>query len=188
MTTESALPGTYYAVFGVIEPTLMALGFLTFPLDPNNSFADQGLRASPALRHPIHPAAYVALSQLGHMYLAALVEAIVAFFIYSRLTPISRGMEKERVIRALMLQEGTCKALLVPFAIGDIGAVIAVVVHALGWEATKDLREWNVSVWSVVALTMSLALSRWAWFVGLGRWCSSSSVGTIGSRGRTAVK
>jgi hypothetical protein len=77
------------------------------------------------------------------MYLAALVEASVAFFIYSRLTPIRGGVEKERTIRALMLQEGTCKALLVPFAIGDVGAVIAVAVHALGWEATEDVREWN---------------------------------------------
>jgi len=176
MNTESALPSTYYTVFGVIEPTLMALGFLTFMYDPKNSFADQALPASPSLRHPIHPAAYVALFQLGHMYLlAALVEASVAFFIYSRLTPIRGAMEKERMRRLLILQEGTCKALLIPFAVGDIGAV-AVNFYALGWGTIQNVRDWNVGVWSMVGLSTSLALSRWAWFVGLGRWCSSSSI------------
>ena len=86
-------------------------------------------------------------------------------------------MEKERRIRTLVLQEGACKALLVPFAIGDIGAVIAAAVHVLNWEATKGVREWNTGAWSMVGLSMSLALFRWAWFVGLGRWCSSNSVG-----------
>jgi hypothetical protein len=176
MNTKSAFPGAYYAVFGVIEPALIALGLLPFT---NNSFADQALPASPFLRHPIHPAAYVALFQLGHVYLAALVQAIVAFFIYSRLTPVRGGVENERMIRALVLQEGACKALLVPFAIGDVGAVIAVAFHALGWEATKNVGEWNTGVWSMVGLSVSLALalSRWAWFVGLGRWCSSSALG-----------
>lgn len=176
MNTKSAFPGPYYAVFGVIEPTLMALGFLPFTLNPDNafnSFVDRALPASPSLRHPIHPAAYVALFQLGHVYIAALIEAIVAFFIYSRLTPIRGGVEKECMIRALMLQEGACKALLVPFMIGDVGAVIAFAVHALSWEATKDVREWNAGVWSTIGLSILLALSRWAWFVGYGRWCSS---------------
>jgi len=175
MNTKSAFPGTYYAIFGVIEPTLLALGFLPFTLDLNTSFANQAPPASPFLRHPIHPTTYVALFQLGHVYLAALIEAIVAFFIYSRLTPVRGGMEKDRMIRALVLQEGACKALLVPFAIGDVGAVIAVTLHALGWGATEDVREWNIGAWSMVGLSMSLALSRWAWFVGLGRWCSSTS-------------
>lgn len=174
MNTDSAFPGTYYAVFGVIEPTLIALGFLPFTLDPYNSFVDQAIPASPSLRYSIHPAAHVASFQLGHVFLVALVEAIVAFFIYSRLTPIRGGVEKECIMRALMLQEGACKALLVPFAIGDVGAVIAVAVHALSWEATNHVREWNVGAWSTVGLSISLALSRWAWFLGLGRWCSSS--------------
>jgi len=177
MNTRSALPGTYYAVFGIIEPTLMALGFLTFMLDPKKSFADQRIPVSPPLRHATHPAAYTALFQLGHIYLlAALVEASIAFFIYSRLTPIRGVMQSERTRRVLILQEGTCKALLIPFAIGDI-ATIAVILYALGWETVQNVRGWNVGVWSVVGLSMLLALSRWAWFVGLGRWCSSSSVG-----------
>src|SRR5258706_7696328 len=173
MNTNNAFPGTYYAVFGIIEPTLMALGFLPFTLDPYNSFVDQALPVSPSLRYPIHPAAHVPLFQLGHVYLAALVEAIVAFFIYSRLTAIKGGGEKECIIRAFQLQEGACKALLVPFAIGDVGAVIAVAVHALSWEATNHVREWNAGVWSTIGLSISLALSRWAWFVGLGRWSST---------------
>ena len=181
MNTNSAFPGTYYAVFGVIEPTLIALGFTSFSLDPNsnnnNSFSNHAIPTSPFLWYPIHPPAYVAPFQLGQLYLTALVEAIIAFFIYSRLTPIRGGVEKERRIRTLVLQEGACKALLVPFAIGDVGAVIAVAVHALNWEATKDVREWNTGALSMVGLSMSLALFRWAWFVGLGRWCSSSSVG-----------
>lgn len=177
MKTKSALPGLYYALFGVIEPTLMALGFLTFMLDREKSFPDQALPSSPLLRHPIHPAVHVSLFQLRHMYLlAALVEATVAFFIYSRLTPIGGGMRKERMRRTLMLQEGACKALLMPFAIGDVGA-IAVTLYALGWKSTRNVQEWNVGVWSVIGLGMSLALPRWAWFAGLGRWCSSSSVG-----------
>ena len=167
MNTKSAFPGPYYAIFGVIEPTLMALGFLPFTLDPDNLFVDRALP-------PIHPSAYVALFQPGHVYIAALIEAIVAFFIYSRLTPIRGGVEKECMSRALMLQEGACKALLVPFVIGNVGAVIAVAIHALSWEATKDGQEWNTGVWSTIGLSILLALSRWAWFVGLGRWCSSS--------------
>lgn len=167
MNTKSAFPGSYYAVFGVIEPTLMALGFLPFTLDPDNSFVHWTLP-------PIHSAAYVALFQPGHVYIAALIEAVVAFFIYSRLTPIRGGVEKEGMVKALMLQEGVCKALLVPFMIGDVGTVITVAVHALSWEATEDVREWNAGVWSTLGLSIALALSRWAWFVGLGRWCSSS--------------
>ena len=101
---------------------------------------DQALPAPPPLRHPVHPAAHVAFFQPGHMYLlAALVEASVALFIYSRLTPIRGGMGEDPKIRALILQE-TCKASLVPFAIGDI----AVTFCALGWETTKNVRGWNV--------------------------------------------
>ena len=181
MDTKSALPTTYYAVFGVIEPTLMALGFLTFMHGGKNSFAGQALPILPSLRHPIHPAAYVELFQLGHMYLiAALVEASVAFFIYSRLTPIKGARKQERRRRVLVLQEGTCQALLMPFAIGDIGAV-AVIFYALGWETMQNVREWNVGVWSMVGLSTSLALSRWAWFVGFGRWCSSRSTESKGA-------
>lgn len=183
MNTKSALPTTYYAVFGVIEPTLMALGFLTFVHDPKNSVADQALPVPPSLQRPIYPAAYVALFQLGHMYLlAALVEASIAFFIYSRLTPIEGGIGKECGRRVLILQEGTCKALLMPFAIGDIGA-IAVIFYALGWGTIQNVQEWNVGVWSMVGLSTSLALSRWAWFVGFGRWCSSRSIGSKRAEG-----
>jgi hypothetical protein len=170
MGTNNALPGVYYTVFGVIEPALMALSFLTSMLDPEKPCANQALPASPLLRRSIHPAAYITL------FLAALVEASVAFFIYSRLAPIREGMKKECMRRSLILQEGACKALLVPFAIGDVGA-IAVTFYALGWEATEDAQEWSVGVWSVVGLGISLALPRWAWFAGLGRWCSSSEVG-----------
>jgi hypothetical protein len=176
--TESALPGTYYAVFGVIEPTLMALGFLLFTLDRESSIPDQAHPASPLLLHHIYPAAYVAFFQPGYIYLlAALVEASIAFFIYSRLSPIRGGMRKDHMKRVLTLQEGACKALLMALAIGDVGA-IAVPFYALGWETMKNVREWSIIMWCLVGLSVSFALPRWAWFVGLGRWSSSSSVET----------
>ncbi|KAI0284335.1 hypothetical protein BGY98DRAFT_1105628 [Russula aff. rugulosa BPL654] len=147
--SRSALPSPYFAIFGIYEPLLTAMGFIGALMDPIKTHNMQ----APWPAHIAPPQPCTCLRPSG----------LINFFL---LRAARRYLSAHPA-----LQEKVVSALLTPLLIGDI-LHLALTFWALG-DMRWNLSEWSYMLWLTVILGLSLLIPRVAWHLGIGRYTES---------------
>ncbi|KAF5344103.1 hypothetical protein D9758_008890 [Tetrapyrgos nigripes] len=154
----SAIPDRYYAIFGVYEPLLTALGFLGAIADPRTTYIGQAPWPEDSPPPAGLPrATIVTVIQLAHV---CFLLGFVNFFVLST----ARRHLRDQVA----LQEKVVSALLTPLLFGDL-LHLYVTVWALGDEKW-NFRAWTPMLWTTFGLGMTLLIPRICWHLGIGRY------------------
>ncbi|KDQ64576.1 hypothetical protein JAAARDRAFT_118590 [Jaapia argillacea MUCL 33604] len=158
MTTPSAIPNIYYAIFGFYEPLITILGLLGAIADPKKTHDAQAPWPNDAPPSgPLPLATFVTIVQLAHV--CALM-GLVNFFVLSAARKYLRSQPA--------VQENIVSALLKPLLIGDF-MHLYVTLWALG-EERWDIARWSPMLWLTVVLGASLMIPRITWHLGIGRY------------------
>jgi hypothetical protein len=174
MAQLSALPNTYYAVFGLYEPFICVLGFLSTVMDPKSvsSPAPPPKQNSPASfkfydqqapwpsgtpPSSLSPASFVTLIQLAHV--CALL-GVLNFFLLS-------AVRKHLDVNPAA-QENILSAYFTPLVIADFTHLF-VTLWALG-DDRWNFGKWSSTLWLTFVLGISLLIPRITWHLGIGRY------------------
>ncbi|KAJ7591038.1 hypothetical protein C8J56DRAFT_550893 [Mycena floridula] len=140
---SSAIPDSYYVVFGIVEPLLCILGFFGALADPKATH--DGQAPWPSDRPPadqLPRATLVTLIQLAHV--CALM-GLVNYFVLSA---------ARRIKNQPALQESIVYALLTPLLFGDFFHLF-VTLWALG-DKRWDLADWSPTLWTTMGAGLTL--------------------------------
>ncbi|KAF2104755.1 hypothetical protein NA57DRAFT_70962 [Rhizodiscina lignyota] len=149
----SQLPTVPRVTFTILEPISLFAGWIA-PLMSPEYFVSNQLPSS-ALPHPslAEPSAYplrphetILAMQVSNCYLLL---GLLGIFILNTTTEL-------KVVRAYLWA----------LWLGDIGHV-GVTMWCMGWEAVRDVGNWNAVVWGNIAATVVLFSIRTAYFAGL---------------------
>jgi len=161
MSSQSAIPNFYYAIFALYEPALCLMGFLGALLDPKGTHDQQA--PWPSDKPPSGPlprATLVTLLQLGHV--CALLSILNIFIL---------GAARKHLHSQPAVQEKIVGALLTPLVFGDF-MHLYVTLWALGEDKWK-VRRYSPILWTTLILGLSLLVPRVAWHLGIRRYVHS---------------
>ncbi|KAH8105895.1 hypothetical protein BXZ70DRAFT_904004 [Cristinia sonorae] len=160
MTQHSAIPWTYWIVFGWYEPLLTLLGCAAVMLYPKEIHDQQAPWPSGSPPNsPLSRATLVTLLQLAQTVgLLGLVNFLTL------------GTARRHLARYPAIQERMVAALLTPLLLGDISHM-AITLWALG-EERWDTASWrdSTTLWLTMLTGMTLLCPRIAWHLGIGRY------------------
>ncbi|KAH8105303.1 hypothetical protein BXZ70DRAFT_998421 [Cristinia sonorae] len=158
MPHTSAIPLSYWLIFGWFEPLLTIGGCIGGFLQPQELHDQQapwpnGIRP----KTPLPLATLVTILQLSHTV------ALLGFINFFLLWSARRHLSSQPA-----LQEKVVAALLTPLVFGDVFHM-AVTLWALG-EDRWNVREWSGILWATMVFGVGLLVPRVMWHLGIGRY------------------
>ncbi|KIY49271.1 hypothetical protein FISHEDRAFT_41161 [Fistulina hepatica ATCC 64428] len=156
MPPKSALPTSYYFIFGVYEPFLTIAGFLGTWANPKAAHDSQAPWPGGEPPDELPRACFVSIIQLAH------VCALMGLLNVSLLSAC-RSLD-----RYPALQEKIVFALLFPLLLGDV-VHMYVTLWALG-EKRWVFSGWPPVLWATILTGLSLLIPRLAWHMGICRY------------------
>ena len=173
----TALPWSYWILFGLYEPLLAISGFVGAVADPKKVSEFEPLRllsvptpilykapdaqapwpSGSAPSDPLARATQVTMLQLAHVIgLLGLINLLVL------------GAARKYLFAHPVLQEKIIGALLTPLLIADV-VHISITWWALG-ESRWHIWDWSGLLWITFLTGFSLLVPRIAWHIGVGRY------------------